>query len=111
MKTNTVMELAIGKVKEGISREAYLAAAVAVEADLRAMPGFRSRRLLAGEDGLWVDLVLWDSMEDALQAARAFEHIPSALPMIGMLNGETIRMYHLEPVYEDHLNADTYISS
>lgn len=100
MKT-VVMELAIGKTKPGVLREDYLEAAAAVEADLRRMPGFRGRKLLAGEDGLWVDLVEWDSMDEALAAAQAFTNIPSALPMIEMLDPDTIRMYHLEPVYED----------
>ncbi len=85
MKTNLVMELAIGRVKKGISREDYLNAAITVESDLRSMPGFRRRRLLAGEDGLWVDLVMWNSVQEALQAAQTFEHLSSTLPMIEML--------------------------
>jgi hypothetical protein len=103
MTTNIVIELAIGKVKQGISRQDYLKAATAVESDLRTMPGFLSRRLLAGEDGLWVDLVMWDSMQEALQAAQIFKDLPSGLPMIEMLDGDSVRMYHLEPVYEDEL--------
>lgn len=105
MKKTIVLELAIGEVKPGVSRAEYLQAASAVETDLRQMPGFRSRTLLAGEGGLWVDLVYWDSLEEALQAAQAFTEIPSALPMIAMLNSDTIRMYHLEPVYEDVVQA------
>lgn len=101
MKNSGIYELAIGKVKPGTSREAYLQAAVAVEVDLHRMPGFRSRRLLAGADGLWVDLVEWDSLEEALQAAEAFTNEPSAQPMIAMLDADTIRMYHLETMYVD----------
>jgi heme-degrading monooxygenase HmoA len=101
MSTEFILELAIGKTKAEISREDYLQAATDFEADLRGMPGFRGRQLLAGADNLWVDLVAWDSLEDALQAAQAFQNIPSALPMIQMLEAETVRMYHLEAVYAD----------
>jgi len=111
MKKSVVMELALGKVKPGISREDYLQAAVAFEADLRRMPGFRSRRLLAGEDGLWVDLVSWDSLEEAMQAAQAFTANPSAQPMVDMLDADTVRMYHLEIVYEDNGTEQSFAQS
>ncbi len=52
MKPTTVIELAIGRTKPEVRREAYLAAATIFEAGLRCMPGFRGRRLLDGEDSL-----------------------------------------------------------
>ena len=104
MKNNAVYEIAIGRLKEGVSREDYLNVTVQVENDLRQMSGFRSRRLLTGTDGLWIDLVQWDSMDEALKAAEIFPTLPSAQPMEALLDFYSVQMYHMELVFEDNLS-------
>ena len=103
MNNNPVYEVAIGRLKEGVSREAYLQVSELVEADLRKMSGFLSRQLLAGEDGLWIDLVRWNSMEEAIRAAEIFPTLESAQPMEAMLDFSSVKMYHMELVLEDVL--------
>ena len=103
MKNSIVVELALGKVKPGVNREDYLQAAVAIEEDLRRMPGFISRRILVGEDGMWVDLIYWNNLEVFLRAAEEFQNIASAQTLFGLLDPGANRMYHLEQVYEDIL--------
>ena len=101
MSNSPVYEVAIGRLKEGVSREDYLHVTELVEADLRKMSGFLSRHLLAGEDGLWIDLVRWNSMEEALEAAEIFPTLPSAQPMEAMLDFSSVKMYHMELIFED----------
>ena len=103
MKTGTVYEVAIGRLKEGVSREEYLRVTELVEADLRKMSGFQYRLLLTGEDSLMIDLLRWNSMEEALKAMEIFPTLESARPMEAMLDLSQIQMYHLEPLYEDSL--------
>lgn len=67
------------------------------------MPGFISRRILAGEDGMWVDLIFWKSLREFLRAAEAFQSIASAQTLFALLDPDANRMYHLELVYEDML--------
>jgi heme-degrading monooxygenase HmoA len=106
MENQPVVELAIGKVKPGVSREQYLQAAIAVEPDLRRMQGFRKRVLCAGEDRLWVDRVHWNSLADLNKAHEAFQHLESGNEMQRLLDVETITMIQLELLYVDHLVQD-----
>jgi hypothetical protein len=108
MKANTVYEVAIGRLKEGINLEDYLRVTELVEADLRKMSGFQSRLLLAGADGLMIDLLRWNSMEEALKAMEIFPTLESARPMEAMIDLTQMQMYHMEPVYEDILVAKPF---
>ncbi len=83
----------------------YAAADVATAAQgtaalLRHQPGFRARWLLAGADGDWTDLVLWDSLHQAHKAADVVIASPSFTPFMGMIDGPTVRMAHHAVVWQ-----------
>jgi heme-degrading monooxygenase HmoA len=54
--------------------EAFLAGRSPAVEGLRTLPGLRSATLARADDGSWIDVVLWDSREEALAAARAFQN-------------------------------------
>jgi hypothetical protein len=56
------------------------------------------RELLRGDQGLWVDVVHWRSLSEALAAAEQFPTLPSAQVFGSLMDGESIRMMHLEQV-------------
>ena len=101
MHHNQIIELAVGKTRPGVEREQYLRAAIAVEPDLRRMPGFQKRALYAGDDGIWADHVWWDSLSSAFRAYEKFQGLESGVEMESLLDPQTVEMYHLEVVYQD----------
>jgi hypothetical protein len=93
-----VTELVLFKLKDGVTEAEYLAASEEVMESLRGLDGYRSRRLLKGEDGWLADLVSWSSMEAALAAAEVFATLPCAARLIAAIDESTMTMLHLEPV-------------
>ena len=68
------LEVVIFTVKEG-ERDAFLAKRPAAMAALSQFDGFVDSRLGEYEDGSWVDVVQWRSLEEAKVAAETFlEH-------------------------------------
>jgi hypothetical protein len=49
-----------------------------VEALQRAFPGALAAWLTRADDGIWVDVILWRSREEAEQSVEAIEQIPAA---------------------------------
>ena len=64
------VELAKFKLGSGVNVDEFLKASTNFgEKFVKTQPGFVSRQLIADSDGIWADLVIWESME----AARAVE--------------------------------------
>jgi heme-degrading monooxygenase HmoA len=68
------LEVVLFTVREG-ERDAFLAKRPAVLALLSGFEGFVDARLAEYEDGTWIDVVQWRSLEAAKAAAETFmEH-------------------------------------
>lgn len=66
------LEWAPFEVKQGVSDQALLKAAQAVETQfLVHQKGYIKRELLKGNDGKWADIVYWQSQQDADLASQA----------------------------------------
>jgi hypothetical protein len=73
-----VVEWAPFELVAGTDEAVLLQASAALQQDFLArQPGFIRRELLRGKENQWVDLVYWESMEAAEQAA----HIAAASPV------------------------------
>ena len=77
----------------------FVAAAQATNRDLAGLPGFLARELSLTEGGEWADLVHWRSRGEALAAMAQFPNLPSAQAFGALMDGETMRMLHLERVW------------
>ena len=94
-----VVELAIFKVKEGVTREQLLETTDAVSEWARRQPGFVSRDLtFSSEDDTWIDVVWWESMDAAHKAAEQAMTSESCAPMFSLIDLEGTQMIHGERV-------------
>ena len=90
-----VVEIAIFTVKEGVSREQFLATVDPVSEWVRTQPGFLSRDLTySADDDTWIDVIWWASMNDAHTAAEAAMTSESCAPMFGAIDLEATKMLH-----------------
>lgn len=65
---------------------------------IRALDGFIRRETFKAEDGQWVDVVHWHSMDDAHNALEIFANNPDVQPLASMIDESSINMMHFELV-------------
>lgn len=90
------VEIVQFRLRPGVDEHTFLAAAADTQAAIARLPGFLTRELLKGDDGLWIDVVHWRSKAEALAAAEAFASMPEVAPFGAMLDETTMAMLHLE---------------
>jgi antibiotic biosynthesis monooxygenase (ABM) superfamily enzyme len=92
-----VLELVVYKLNEGVSREQFLATNGPASAWLRDQPGFISRELAHESEGdRWVDVVWWDTLDNATTAAEHALSSESCSPMFALIDTESMLMLHGE---------------
>jgi heme-degrading monooxygenase HmoA len=102
MNTSPTIEIVMFKLKPDADEAAFLAASDAVLQDLRAASGFMRRELLQNDDGQWIDLVYWNSLEEAHHAAEMMPTWASAGAFISMLDEQSVTLLHLQRRREYH---------
>lgn len=95
MTNHPVIELVVFRLRDGVDEQAFLRAADALMPDLEALGGYISRRLLKAEDGHWVDILSWTSLDAAKRAAEAILAVPSCAPFLGMIDETDVTFLHL----------------
>lgn len=90
----TVMELVRFHLTPDAKVEDFLLAAQKTEDALRRQPGFLRRALAVDAHGLWVDLVIWTSLEHAKTAAGAMMAEPSFQPFMAMIDMASLELSH-----------------
>ena len=89
------LELVVFKLKDGTSREAFLATVGAVSDWAATQPGFVSRDLSYDASGdRWIDVVYWRSLAAAEAAAAVAESSPSCAGMFELIDLESMLMIH-----------------
>ena len=95
-----VLELVVFKLDEGVSREQFLGTNDAVSSWISTQPGFISRELSYDAEGdRWVDILWWESMEEAGAAAELAMSSESCAPMFALIDMESTLMLHGERVH------------
>ena len=89
------LEVVIFKAQPGVSAEALTAASRAVTPVLAALPGFVSRRFGSAADGEFVDIVCWQTLAQAKQAAEAVMTMPVCGAFFALIDPQTIQLRHL----------------
>jgi hypothetical protein len=93
-----VLELVVFTLNEGVSREQFLGTNDAVSTWISKQPGFISRELSYDAEGdRWIDVLWWDSMENAAAAAELATTSESCMPMFALIDMESALMLHGEP--------------
>ena len=81
-------------LKEGASVPDFILASDKMNTEfLMARKGYISRQLIISGE-LWADYVLWETMEDALDAAEAFGEHDADRAYMSFLDMESIDMHH-----------------
>ncbi len=94
-----VVEIAVFKLREGVTREQLLRTVDAVSTWAQRQPGFLSRDLTySGDQDSWIDVIWWESMDAAHTAAEVAMTSDSCAPMFALIDLEGIQMLHGERV-------------
>ncbi len=93
-----VLELVVYKLNEAVSREEFLATNGPVSTWISKQPGLISRELVYDADGdRWVDVVWWETLEQAHAAAELALSSESCQPMFALIDMESMLMLHGAP--------------
>lgn len=91
----SVIELVVFRAKEGTSRDAVTAAALAITPIIQKMEGYIGREFGATDDGQYADIVRWSSMDNAKKAAEAVMQIPACGAFFSLIEESTMQFLHL----------------
>ena len=94
------LEIVLFKLAESVSKDEFLSAARGVESWLSTVSGFQRRELSCDDSGNWVDMIYWDSLEEAQQAAAEIMSMPEGQQFGSKISGESIKMYHMQSVHQ-----------
>jgi hypothetical protein len=90
-----VVEFVSYKLKKGVSEQQFLKASDECNAGfLSLQKGYIDRKLMKKDD-TWADLVLWETMDDAMNAANAAFHNLAARPFFESIDENNCIMQHL----------------
>ncbi len=93
------IEIAQFKIKAGVSdAEVLTASQEAHDGFLTTYNGFLDRELLKSSDEEWIDIVRWETMEDAQKAMQNFMGHPSTKKFGEVIDPSSIKMMHCEVV-------------
>ena len=98
MSNTHTLEVAMFRLKEGTDREAFLRASDATMSALKSYSGFIRREVHTSEEGQWLDLIYWTSLEEAMSAAEQIMSDPACHPFLEMIDMPSLTMLHLHPV-------------
>ena len=87
-----VAEIVTFRLNAGVGEAQFLNDAKATDAIVRAAKGFITRTLSKGEDGVWTDYILWQTLADAQIAAKTVVNDPAFAPFGQAIDFETVVM-------------------
>jgi hypothetical protein len=95
MASDKVLELVVFELAAGVSPEQFLGTADAVSDWISGQPGFVSRELSHDAEGdRWIEVVWWESVGAARQAAELAMSSPSCAPMFALIDTDSMLMLH-----------------
>ena len=95
-----IIEITLFKLMDGVAEESFLQGATNVQKGfLEKQAGYAgTRQLLKGDGAEWVDIVHWESIEDAKKAQEAAMGSETCMPMFHKIDPSSIKMMHLEQI-------------
>ena len=94
MEMKGQFEIVVYRLKPDLNRDQFMEISTRATDWLRQRPGYLGRQLLEDDNGSWVDLVRWATMNDALAAAGAFMESPEAAAFMNAVEPESVIMLH-----------------
>ncbi len=98
MAKTSVAEITEFKTLKVISESSFLEASEAMQKNfLSKQKGYQKRSLLKGE-GTWINIVYWDSMENADAAAKYFMVHPDCKKFLAMIDQNSVKSRIVEEI-------------
>lgn len=89
------LEVVVFELSQGVTAEEFLETTGAVSEWAATQPGFISRDLTRTPDGSkWIDVIWWESLENAQQAAQAAGSSAACAPMFSKIDFGSVTMLH-----------------
>ena len=82
-------------LKSGVTESEFLAASAGLAPELATLEGFIRRELLKGEDERWLDVVYWQTRENADRSEDTIQRLPACARCIAMMEFESLTVTHL----------------
>lgn len=96
-KINAI-ELVIFKTKPEFDPTHVKASLESLSDIVSTYKGFISRQLAKNDEGKWMDLIFWESMEDAKAAADDIMKLEAAQKAFSMIDEQKMELYHFNPI-------------
>lgn len=94
------IELVLFKFKAGVAEADGVKAMESLNGFVSQQKGFISRKFSKKEDGSWVDLVFWQTMEDARKASELVMQSPLCVEAFKVIDDANMQFMHATPVLE-----------
>ena len=94
MKTAGVIEIVIYATKEGVIESDHIKKAARITQLLANFDGFVSRHFTREANGKWIDLVYWQDMSSAMNAADTFTTLPESQEYLADIDEKDIQFMH-----------------
>ncbi len=91
---SNVVEIVSFKLIEGANAEKFVNSAEPINAWVQRQKGYQSRSLSVDKDGVWTDIVFWDSIETAEIASQKFMESNGDTEFMKMIDPSTLKMGH-----------------
>lgn len=86
----SAVEITTFRLTRGLTLDAFIAANADIDPWLQVQPGFISRHICARQDGVVVDMLLWDSVAAGHRAARGVTTEMAASPVHTAIDQSTV---------------------
>lgn len=94
------IEIVLFRLAPNVTTAEFLEAAQGIESWLEEVGGFQRRELSHNAEGQWVDIVYWDSLEQAQSAAETIMATEAGQAFGSKIDGESIQMMHVHPTHK-----------
>ena len=92
------VEIVIFHLQPTVTNPDFLTAIDETTAWLKTQKGFVSRTVGRAESGEWLDILFWESVEDAKAAAALFQANPAGKRLSEYLDPQGLQVFYLETV-------------
>ena len=94
------VELSTYRAADGVSQAGLREVSLRLAPLLETMPGFVSRQVSMAENGTWTDVVIWASLQAALDAADAFGTFPDGAVFFERVDADSVTVDHSTIVHQ-----------
>jgi hypothetical protein len=95
-----IIEVVRYKLEKGVTDSQVAELSDKLQKEVELQPGYIARRLAKSTEGEWVDLVFWNSLDDALNASNHINNLPLASLFMKLVNTESVAFDHYECIQE-----------